>query len=201
MKNTITKISAIILAAGEAKRFGEPKQLLPWGNSTILGTVLDEFSKANFYSIIVVLGAYNEIIKQKLNHKLKNKNIVINENWQKGMFSSIIAGLKEAIKLNSDFALFHQGDMPFIKSDILNEFIKKAEKGKIIIATVNNRPAHPYLIHKDYFNEILNMDGKEGMRPFIRKYFNDAFKIKVPYKTGKQDIDTWDDYRRLKNGI
>ncbi len=202
MNHTIIKISGIILAAGEAKRFGTPKQLLPWKNSTILGTVLEEFKKSKLSEIIVVLGAYNNIIIEKLKDKLKNCNIVINDNWKKGMFTSIIEGLNKAIELSFDYALFHQGDMPFINHHVLNEFINATKNNeKLIIATVNNKPAHPYMIHKSYFNEILKMDGNDGMRPFIRKYFKTAYKIEVPYMIGKQDIDTWEDYRRLKNGI
>ncbi len=196
------KISGIILAAGEAKRFGTPKQLLPWKTSTILGTVLDEFKKSNLSEIIVVLGAYNDLIIDKLKDKLENCKIVINKTWKNGMFTSILKGLNKAIELESDYALFHQGDMPFIEHKIINEFINIANNNdKLIIATVNNKPAHPYMIYKSYFNEILKMNGNEGMRPFIRKYFNIAYKIEVPYKVGKQDIDTWEDYRRLKDGI
>ena len=199
---TIKKISAVILAAGEAKRFGEPKQLLEWKNSTILGTVVDKFKKVGFYKIIVVLGAYHNLIMEKLSKNFKNVNVAINKNWKKGMFSSILTGLNEAIKLNSDFVLFHQGDMPFITEEVLKNFIKEARiNKKIVIATVDNRPAHPYMIHKDYFSEILQMDGQKGMRPFVRKYFPIAEKIPVPYNIGKQDIDTWDVYWRLKNGI
>ena len=199
---TIKKISAVILAAGEAKRFGEPKQLLKWKDSTILGTVVSTFKKADFDNIIIVLGAYYELIKKKLSNELKDINIANNRHWKKGMFSSILTGLNEAIKLNSDFVLFHQGDMPFITEEVLKNFIKEAKKNKkIVIATVDNRPAHPYMIYKDYFSEILQMDGQEGMRPFIRKYFPIAEKIPVPYNIGKQDIDTWEVYWRLKNGI
>ena len=199
---TINKVSAVILAAGEAKRFGEPKQLLEWKNSTILGTVIDIFKKANFDNIIVVLGAYYEIITEKLSNEFKDVRVAINRTWEKGMFSSILTGINEAIKLNSDFILFHQGDMPFITEKILKNFIEKAyENKKIVIATVDNRPAHPYMIHKDYFSEILQMEGQEGMRPFIKKYFSIAEKIPVSHKIGKQDIDTWEVYWRLKNGI
>ncbi len=193
------KVGCIILAAGEAKRFGYPKQILPWKDSTILGTVINEALKASFYKIFVVLGAHFEKITNHLNKILKNVEIVNNVNWKEGMLSSIYAGLKEADKFNVDYVLIQLGDMPFITHDVFNQFVSLAGKDEFIIAEENNRPAHPYMFSKKYIPIILNSKFKNGMRDLINTKFQKSLKISIDKITGRQDIDTWEIYKNLKN--
>jgi molybdenum cofactor cytidylyltransferase len=57
-------ISAILLAAGQSKRMGRPKMLLPWGNTTVLGKVIETIRNAGIDDILVVTGgAKNEVEK------------------------------------------------------------------------------------------------------------------------------------------
>ncbi len=202
-KGNMKKIGGGILAAGQSKRFGEPKQLLKWGDTTILGKVVKEFKKAKFNKTYIVLGAYYKKILKKLLSEFTDCKILFNNNWKHGMFTSIKKIVEKAIEDNLDYILIHQADMPFINSRILNLFIQNSltSSSELIIGTFENKPSHPYVLSKKLFNEVLNLNGEEGIRPIIRKYFESSTKIKVPYLIGKQDIDTWQDYWRLKNGI
>ena len=205
MSEKPVQISALILAAGEARRFGQPKQLLPWGpDNTILGTVIDTVAgNAKINSINVVLGAHYDAITSTIPEKLTKIRIIRNTSWQEGMFTSITAGLQElAAKDETDGILVLLGDMPFISSRIISAFIHTASvyaaKHPVIIATEQERPAHPYLIWQQHIGEILSLSGKSGIRPFIQSHFQQAEKILVSPTAGRQDIDTWDVYELLK---
>ena len=192
------KIFNLIIAAGEAKRFGFPKQILKWGDSTILGTVINEALSSGFDEIFVVLGAHYEKISEYLQNDLTSANIVKNENWQQGMFSSVKAGLLEVKKKNPDYVLIQLGDMPFITSRILKKFINAGRKNPdTVIAVENNRPAHPYMFHKKFIDEIISSEFKDGMRSFVKREFPNAIKIEVDTMAARQDIDTWDTYNKL----
>ena len=58
------KVTAIILAAGESRRMGQPKLLLPWGNGTILGTVIETIREAGANDILVVTGGARERVNE-----------------------------------------------------------------------------------------------------------------------------------------
>ncbi len=192
------KVACLIIAAGEAKRFGFPKQILPWKNSTILGTVIEEALNADFSNIFVVLGAHFEKIYRELRTLLEKTHVVKNNYWQEGMFSSIKCGLKEIEKFEVDYILMQLGDMPFINSEIFNKFIQVAGEKDFIVAVENNRPAHPYMFSKKFIHYILSANFNNGMRDFVMEKFEDSLKIPINRNIGRQDIDTWEIYKKLK---
>jgi molybdenum cofactor cytidylyltransferase len=59
-------ISAIVLAAGESKRMGQIKQLLPWQGKTILESVLDNLLNSKVDEVILVLGHQAELIRRRV---------------------------------------------------------------------------------------------------------------------------------------
>ena len=74
-------ITAIILAAGESKRMGEPKMLMPWGKSTVLQTVISTFQASGIKDILVVTGGAHQQVESLIG---KTVETVFNENYQSG---------------------------------------------------------------------------------------------------------------------
>jgi len=84
-------ISAIILAAGESKRMGKLKQLIPFGRSTILEQTIDNYLNSEVNEVIIVLGHRAEEAKGII--AARPVKLAINPNYQQGMSTSIIVGL------------------------------------------------------------------------------------------------------------
>jgi len=193
-------IDTLILAAGQAQRFGRPKQLLPWGaRETILSHVISQvLATPGISRIHVVLGAWFEKICTTLADPLERVEVIHNPDWQIGMFSSLSTGLMKLSKTSnkSDGILVLLGDMPFITPETLTLFVRSANKKSPypLIAAEAGRPAHPYLIRQKHIGEILSLSGESGIRPFIKKHFPGALKIPVSHSTGRRDIDTWESY-------
>ena len=193
-------IDTLILAAGQAQRFGQPKQLLPWGKKkTILSHVINQvLATPGISRTHVVLGAWFEEILTALTDSLERVEVIHNPDWRVGMFSSLCAGLMQMGKKNNktDGILVLLGDMPFITPKILTLFVGSATQGypHPLIAAEADRPAHPYLIRQEHIGEILSLSGESGIRPFIKKHFPKALKIPVSHSAGRCDIDTWESY-------
>lgn len=191
------KTGIIILAAGSSSRLGRPKQLLDYKGKTLLQTVINEALKTDYNPVIVVLGAHAQEIAAL--HKHNQINIVINENWENGMASSIVAGISNMIKLNNkiESIIITVADQIFIKKRNFNHLIKKQkETGKNIIASAyDGTIGTPVLFKKDYFEALLSLKGTEGAKNILKQYPHDletAF-----FERGGIDIDTETDYNNL----
>ncbi|MFD2584595.1 NTP transferase domain-containing protein [Pedobacter vanadiisoli] len=187
----------IILAAGASSRLGRPKQLLDYKGKTLLQTVINEALNTNCKPVMVVLGANADEIANK--HQNDQISIVINDGWETGMASSIVAGLSTMIKANSEInsIIIAVADQAFIKMSNFNNLIEKhKETGKNIIAsTYDETIGTPVLFKKDYFEALLALKGAEGAKKILKQYPQDLET--VVFERGGTDIDTETDYNNL----
>jgi molybdenum cofactor cytidylyltransferase len=204
----ISMISSIILAAGESRRVGKLKQLLPFGKSTIIETVIDNLLCAKLDEVIVVLGHAAEKITEVIQHK--PVKIVCNPNYKRGMLTSVQCGVLAVNKTagGSVFDKYKNGflialvDQPFLTPNLINHLIEefyKTDKG-IVLPTYKERRGHPVIFERKYAAEILALseDG-EGLREVIRKHQDDIHVVPVNTDSIIRDIDYWKDYIRETN--
>lgn len=193
MNNT----GVIILAAGNSSRFGDTKQLLHFKNKTLLKHTIDEATQAGAQPIVVVIGAKaDEIIKEIDDGNIE---IVFNKNWEQGMATGIVIGLKRAIALNKDLAnvIIAVCDQPFVSSSVFQGLFQKQNKSAkhIVASAYADTIGTPALFTKKYFDELVDLTGDHGAKKLFKKYSDDVATVEFP--EGDIDIDTQQDYENL----
>ena len=159
----MNKIWAIILAAGESKRMKVPKMLLPFHGKTMIEKVIENVIRSEVFRTLVVLGSYRDEILGSISHLPVDH--CYNENYRKGMLSSVQCGFKN-LPAHFDAVLVFPGDQPFIEPEVINLIIKAyRETGKgIIIPVYRKKRGHPLLISNRYRDVINILDENEGLR-------------------------------------
>jgi molybdenum cofactor cytidylyltransferase len=186
-------ITAIILAAGESRRMGEPKMLLPYKGKTIIEKVIENVLSSNIEKVLVVTGAQHEAIISVISG-LKVINCY-NEQYREGMLSSVKCGFR-SLPEDAGCALVFQGDQPFIDSPTINRVIEgymKSGKG-IAIPVYKGKRGHPVLINCKYREEIESLNADEGLRALARKFPEDVHYVETDAPEILRDIDTREEY-------
>ena len=188
------KISGIILAAGLSTRMGEPKQLLPFGGSTIVETVIDNLLASKLSEVVVVVGHQAERIQAHIQHK--PVKIAFNPDYHEGMLTSAQCGVK-AISATADAFAMTLVDLPLITSDLVNLVIDAyvlTETG-IAVPSYNYRRGHPVIFNRHYVTDILALDEESGgVRSLYRKYADSIHYVTVDTDRVLADIDYRTDY-------
>lgn len=193
----MNQIAIVLLAAGNAKRMGESKQLLPWGDSTLLGSVVENTFSVAADEIFVVLGAYRNEITAQID--LSQTKILINKNWEQGLGSSIALAASEIDQKYPDInaILFVLADQPFIGSDHFNTIMKLNDKEKeaIIITRKEDYRGVPVLFPRKFFSELMLLSNDEGAKQIINNNKNQVREIVTLDNIA--DIDTLKSYIEL----
>jgi molybdenum cofactor cytidylyltransferase len=191
-------ISAIVLAAGQAKRFGRCKQVQRLGDKTILDHVLDNVRASRIENIVVVLGAHADEIREKVRIV---ERIVTNDDFASGMSSSIQAGLR-ALPQDVEAALIVLGDQPFVTPhtiDLLIEEYRRSRPG-VVIPTYHGFRGNPVLVDRSLFAEMLGIRGDIGCRAIFGEHPQSMVKVPVDDRGVLADIDTKEDFDTLAEG-
>tara|TARA_Y100000741_G_scaffold106232_2_gene79368 strand:- start:1248 stop:1844 length:597 start_codon:yes stop_codon:yes gene_type:complete len=166
-------IAGVILAAGDSSRMGFPKQLAEYKGKTILETVIDTVNKS-FSETLVVLGHENDTITEKLD--FKESTILINENWEEGIVSSI----RTALFYLSDNKEIHSvmifmADQPSVNSKIIEKLVNiKNKEDEVVISKYRYKLNYPILIPRYFWSklELITHDNLLGDDDSLYKNFD-----------------------------
>ena len=187
-------VSAVLLAAGESRRMGRPKQLLPIRDRTAIEMAIENLLTSPVSEVIVVLGYRANEIAERISY-LPVK-IVINTDYTKGMSFSVKAGLR-AVSDMAEGVLFALGDQPFVTSMVIDKLVSAFSQGTFIVLPVyQGRSGHPVILDIKYRQDILEMDETLGLRQVIRKYSGDIQRIEVDSPAVLMDMDQMEEYSR-----
>lgn len=190
------KVKGLLLAAGSSSRMrGSSKQLLPWGQTTMIGHCISEVQRSRLDSLLVVLGAEAAKIQAVIPAET---NIVINKQWSDGIASSIRAGVDHiASKDPVDGILIMLADQPFVSTAYLNELIEAFDSRDTIVAsTYDHGLGVPALFGADHFDLLAALEGDKGAGSILNTR-RDSIKI-IESNTELTDIDTIDSYSALR---
>ncbi|MEG2198796.1 MAG: NTP transferase domain-containing protein, partial [Anaerovorax sp.] len=199
-------VFAIILAAGYSSRMGAFKPLLPMGEKTAVERIIETLEHAKIGKIVVVAGYQ----KERIHHCLAGKNVVIadNDDFDKGMFSSIQRGMEEGMKGagNQGESMEYTGfflnlvDSPLTPVWVLEKILQEHEKNRdvMIVPCYKGKKGHPLFIPSKYFAEILKYDGSGGLKAITNRYDHELRRIEVDSEEVVLDMDTPEAYEELK---
>jgi molybdenum cofactor cytidylyltransferase len=193
-------IAAVILAAGESKRMGQPKMLLPWGNDCVLGHVLSVFQSAGVADICVVTGGSRERVENIVSDK--NIRCVYNPEFaNEEMLSSIQCGLR-SMQAEAQAALIGLGDQPQVQERNVRMVYEtfQATLSPIVVPSSWLRRGHPWLLARPLWDEFLALKSPQSARDFLNHHMELINYVNVDDPSILADLDTPADYQKWNQG-
>lgn len=198
------QVGLILLAAGESKRMGTPKQLLSYKRQSLIRHAATEAVGSNCRPIVVVLGANCDRILSEL--KDLPINISYNFQWHKGMSASISVGIQTlmTIKPNIDAVIIALADQPLIVAQVYDRLLERYQKQQLngntaaeiaIASTYSKTFGVPALFNHSLFSKLLDLNHRGGAKQLLKQYSNPQYNLDLP--EAAIDIDTPADYQKL----
>jgi molybdenum cofactor cytidylyltransferase len=155
--------AGIILAAGEARRFGRPKQLLDYKGQPFVRQAALSALASGLSPVVVVTGAYANEVEAAVQDLAVIR--AYNEQWQSGQSSSIRAGLHR-LPVETGAAIFLLADQPQVRTPILRALIERHARdlAPIVAPLVNGQRANPVLFDRVTFPQLNTLSGDVGGR-------------------------------------
>jgi molybdenum cofactor cytidylyltransferase len=196
------QIAAVILAAGESSRLGQPKQLIQFRGKTLVRRMVDAASEAGCRPILVVLGS-NKLV-QGISSELKKTGatIVANPNWKCGIGTSIRAGIQNLLEIAPEVeaTVLLTCDQLFVDRAVIDGLITLHHQTRkpIVAASYAGTLGVPALFDRSRLPELLGLDDSAGAKSIILS--NRDQVAEFPFPEGGIDIDTAEDRERFCSG-
>jgi molybdenum cofactor cytidylyltransferase len=186
-------VTGVVLAAGASRRLGEPKQLLAYRGSTLLGTTLAMARRCGFDQLIVTLGGAAKDIRATVD--LAGCDVVENHEHAAGCSSSIAAALGVVDPRAVGLVLL-LGDQPEVGPSAVDSLVAGCREAPLGVCRYDNGRGHPFWFARDVFDELTTLHGDKAVWKVLESGRYDVLEVRqecpIPL-----DVDTWDDYETL----
>lgn len=193
--NANPKIGILLLAAGKSSRLGQTKQLLDYKGRKLIQHTLSICLESKIGPVMVVTGAFYQKVESAI--KDFDCQVIRNEHWQKGMGSSVSAGVRSVIEDGLDAVVLVLVDQIHLQAKHLHQlkdkFVKDASS--IILSQYDDGQGPPSLFASQHFDALAVLDGEAGAKPIVKKNKDKVAYIDFPQ--GHIDIDRPEDLDRL----
>lgn len=197
-KDQVRQVGAVILAAGQSKRMGQPKLMLPWGKTTIINQIISVLTTEAITPILVVTGEMHDSVAVELAEKpvqlVRNMNFAVTE-----MIDSLRLGLDEMPE-SVAACLIVLGDNPQISKDVVRMLVRRyVERGsEIILPSYHQRRGHPWLLARSLWWKLNELDARGTLRDFLAGQSSKIDYVIVDTPGILADVDTPEEYRAQK---
>ncbi|MGE5572715.1 MAG: nucleotidyltransferase family protein [Bacteroidota bacterium] len=195
-------IAAVILAAGESRRMGRLKQVLSWGDRTVVEAAVDAALGAPEVDVVVaVLGHEAEMVEAALRSRPRPRmRVAANPDYRLGMLSSVKAGVR-ALEPGVEALLVALADQPAIRPEdysmVVQAYRRARPRADIVVPTFGGKGGHPTLFAGALRQEVLELPySGQGLRDLVRGHEGRVARVEMGERAVVDDLDTIEDYTR-----
>jgi len=188
---TEPSVAGLVLAAGGSRRMGRPKQLLPYGDGTLLGHVLGVARACRFDQLVCVLGSASHDVRATVD--LRDVDVVVNPGYGTGCSSSIAAALG-TVDPRVDVLVLLLGDQPGVRPETVAALLAGRGDAELAACRYDDGRGHPLAFARSTFGELAGLHGDKGVWRLMDR--SDVAEVAVGGDV-PQDVDTWQDYERV----
>lgn len=198
MRSESYRLGGVLLAAGEASRMGQPKQLLVWNGKTLLEHAIETAQSCTNAGVVVVTGAYTAPLEAVI-RRYPQVKIAWNANWSEGMATSIRCGVEALLRSDSnlDAILIMLVDQPLIQVQQIKQLITSFEQHKpsYVAAFYEGKAGVPALFSKNIFADLCRLKGQSGAKALFLQ--SDLTGVKIPMPEAACDVDTPEEWEQF----
>jgi molybdenum cofactor cytidylyltransferase len=183
-----TRISGLVLAAGGSSRLGQPKQLLPFGDATLLDHTLNVARACGFDQLVCVLGGGAPEVRERVD--LSGIEVVVNAVYGSGCSSSIAASLDV---IDGDVLILLLGDQPGVEPASVRALIAGRGDAELAVCRYEDGRGHPFAFARSAFGDLAALHGDKGVWKLLDRAGDAVAEVPVSGDI-PPDVDTWEDY-------
>ncbi len=189
VRAVVRRVTAVILAAGAAERMGRTKQLLPWGDTTLLGQVIRTARATAVSQILVVTG--HEAAAVAAVAQAEGAAVVDNPAYAAGEMLSSLQTAVRVLPDNVAAVLVLLADQPLVTPAVIDHLLQAYEREPygLIAPTYDGQRGNPVLIDRRYFAELLALPAGAAPRHLLRRHPDDVRLLPVDAPGVLIDLD------------
>ena len=191
-------VIAILLAAGESRRMGQLKALLPWQGTSLLKHQVASLRAGGVDRVVVVLGHRSDELKAEL-AGMEGVAWQLNPDYLQGKTTSIKAGLSTLGPDQLDALLILNVDQPR-NADVIRSLLKEhlSQGSLITIPTHNGKGGHPIILSLSLLDELREIDEETyGIKAVVQRHLDATRRVEMDTPEVLWDLNTPEEYQRV----
>lgn len=196
-------VSAVVLAAGESKRMGKKKEVLPVAGEPMVRVVVRKLLSAKgIDEVVVVLGHRADEVGGALSSIADERiELVGNRRYAEGMGTSLALGAS-ACSWGTDAIVVALADAPFFRVEDVEALTAAHAKGaRIAVPVFAGRRGHPVLFDGNYRDRLEALSGDTGAKRILESEKDAVREVELDDDGFLVDIDEGDDYEAVRDGL
>ena len=186
-------VAGLVLGAGGSARLGQPKQLLAYGDGTLLGHVVGVARECGFEQTLVAIGGSAAEVRERVD--LDGTEIVVNEEYGEGCASSIAAALA-VVDFRADALVLMLGDQPGVSVATVESLLAGRGQAPLAVCRYDDGRGHPIAFGRETFGDLAELHGDRGVWRLLDRGGDDVVEVPIAGPIPR-DVDTEEDYRAV----
>ena len=192
-------IAGIVLAAGQSRRMGRPKALLPLRGATLLEHAVRALAGGGCRPVVVVTGPDTDDVARRIGDEARRlgARVAVNPAADSEQVDSLRIGLA-SLEEAATAAVVLPVDVPGADADAVRLVVDAfRERGAPVVRAVHEgRHGHPVLFARPLFAAFSTGTLPEGARTVIHAHADRVEEVEAGGAGVLHDVDTPADFRR-----